>query len=138
MVKKEKDPKINVHDDREMRAAGFFRPYNQSMRDESVWTKTSQERRNLKKAKYSCKKEDGHFNSIPRKIIRVRGKLIVNLIKNKQFKNTTYSMECWQHEIPELLSRFVVDKKGIATSVVRKYYWNGKTYGSVHELPFAG
>lgn len=132
----EEDRWIDVHDDDVMRAHGLWRPYNQSPRDPSVWTKTPSERRLLKKLRHSFK-GDMHFHSAPRKIIRVRAKLIINLYKNKRFSKTTYSTECWQHEIPEILAKYrVTDRNGFSTSVVRKYVWNGKTYDP-HDLPFA-
>lgn len=135
----EEDRWINVHDDNVMREMGFFRPFDQTPRDESVWTKTPYERRALKKMRYSCKRHGMHFHSIPRKVIRVRCKLIINLLKNKHFDKTTYSVECWQHEIPEILAKYrVVNRKtGYSTSIVRKYSWNGKTYGP-SDLPFWG
>lgn len=128
---------IDVHNDEVMRMNGLWRPYDQSPRDPSVWTKTPTEKKMLKK--YRCTMDDGHFHSVPRKIIRVRAKLIINLYKNNRFDKTTYSTECWQHEIPDILSRYyVVDKKtGYPENVVRKYTWNGKTYGP-KELPFSG
>lgn len=130
---------IDVHDDDVMRAHGLWRPYNQSPRDPSVWTKTPAERRILKKLRHTHKGEDMHFHSAPRKSIRVRAKLIIQLYKNNKFDKTTYSTECWQHEIPDILSMYyVVDKpSGYAINVVRKYVWNGKTYGP-KDLPFAG
>lgn len=135
----EEDRWIDVHDDDVMREMGFFRPLNQAPRDESVWTKTPYERRILKKVRHTCKGEDMHFHSVPRKVIRVRCKLIINLYKNKRFEKTTYSTECWQHEIPDILAKYrVTDRKtGYSTSVVRKYSWNGKTYDP-KDLPFAG
>ena len=135
----EKDHWINVHDDDVMREMGFFRPFNQAPRDESVWTKTPYERRILKKVHSTKKGKDMHFHTIPKKIIRVRCKLIINLYKNKWFPKTTYSTECWQHEIPEILAKYRVtnSKTGYSTSVVRKYSWNGKTYNP-SDLPFWG
>lgn len=133
----EEDRWIDVHDDDVMRSHGLWRPYNQSPRDPSVWTKTPNERRLLKKLRHSFK-GDKHFHVAPRKIIRVRAKLIINLYKNKRFSKTTYSTECWQHEIPEILAKYrVIDRNGFSTSVVRKYVWNGKTYNP-NDLPFAG
>lgn len=129
---------VDMHDDNIMRDMGILRPVSQAPRDESVWTKTAQERRLLKKLRHTCKK-DMHFKSAPHKIIRFRCKLIINLYKNKHFSKTTYSTECWQHEIPSILAKYqIVDRKtGWATSVVRKYSWNGKTYDP-RNLPFAG
>lgn len=132
----EEDRWIDVHDDDVMRAYGLWRSYDQSPRDPSVWTKTPSERRLLKKYRHSFK-GDMHFHTIPRKIIRVRAKLIISLYKNKWFSKTTYSTECWQHEIPEILAKYrTIDRNGFSTSVVRNYVWNGKTYNP-HDLPFA-
>lgn len=138
-IQQEEDRWINVHDDDVMREMGFFRPFNQTPRDESVWTKTPYEKRLLKKLRHSCKSGDTHFHASPRKVIRFRCKLIITLYKNKRFGKTTYSTECWQHEIPGILAKYqVTDRKtGYSTSVVRKYSWNGKTYGP-KDLPFAG
>lgn len=135
----EEDRWINVHDDDVMREMGFFRPFNQASRDESVWTKTPYERRILKKMRHSCKSGDMHFHSVPKKVMRVRCKLVINLFKNKRFSKTTYSTECWQHEIPEILAKYhVTDRKtGYSTSIVRKYSWNGKIYNP-SDLPFWG
>lgn len=133
----ENDRWIDVHDDDVMREMGFLRPYNQAPRDDSVWTKTPYEKRILKKMRNMLKDKDMHFHSTPRKFIRVRCKLIINLYKNNRFSKTTYSTECWQHEIPEILAQYRITnrKTGYSTSVVRKYSWNGKTY-SPNELPF--
>lgn len=130
---------INVHDDDVMREMGFFRPFNQTPRDESVWTKTPNERRILKEVHYSWKGVDMHFHASPRKFIKVPGKLIIQLKKNKVFPKTTYSTECWQSDIRDILSKYVVNnhKLNISESVVAKYTWNGKTYYP-GELPFWG
>lgn len=132
----EEDRWIDIHDDDVMRAHGLWRPYIQSPRDPSVWTKTLSEKRLLKKLRHSFK-GDMHFHSIPRRVIAVRSKLIITLCKNKHFSKTTYSTECWQHEIPEILSKYkVVDRNGFSTKVVKKYVWNGRTYNP-NDLPFA-
>ena len=137
--KKETISWTNVHDDNEMREMGFLRPFNQTPRDKGVWTKTPYEKRILKRMRHSYKGGDTHFHSVPRKTIRVRCKLIVNLFKNEHFGKTTYSTKCWQHEIPEILARYQVtnNKTKQSASVVRKYSWNGRTY-SPSELPFGG
>lgn len=134
---KEEDLWINVHDDDVMREHGLLRSYNQSLRDQSVWVKNSNERRILKKLRHSFK-GNSHFHTIPRKIIRFRSKLIIYLCKNNRFSKTTYSTECFQHEIPEILAKYKVTnrKTGHTKSVVKKYYWNGKTY-EPNDLPFA-
>lgn len=138
-IQQEEDRWINVHDDNVMREMGFFRPFNQSPRDESVWTKTPNERRLLRAVKHSCKDEDMHFHATPHKFIKVPGKLIIQLRKNNVFPKTTYSTKCWQSDIPEILSRYVINNKrlNISESAVLKYTWNGKTY-NYNELPFWG
>lgn len=136
----EKDDRwIDVHDDDVMREMGLFRPFDLTPRDESVWTKTPQEKRMLKKVRRSCKNKDMHFHDVPKKVKKVRCKLIINLFKNKHFSKTTYSTECWQHEIPTILAKYhVTDRKtGYSKSIVRKYSWNGKTYNPT-DLPFWG
>lgn len=133
----EDDNWINVRNDEIMNKMGLLRFPKRAPRDASVWTKTTYEKRQLKKLHNTCKKEDMHFHISPRKVIRVRCKLIVQLRKNKHFNKTTYSTECWQHEIPEILSKYytINRKTGFSESIVRKYFWNGKTYGP-HDLPF--
>lgn len=129
--------RIDVHDDDVMREMGFFRPFNQKPRDPSVWTKTPYERKLLRKMKASTPKGDSHFHNSPIKHIPIRAKLIIQLYKNDIFDKTTYSTTCWQHEIPFILSNYMVtDKKtGYAESAVRWYNWNGRKYLR-RELPF--
>lgn len=135
-IQKEEDRWINIHDDNVMREMGLVRSLPLVPRDENVWSKNAYERRIVSKVRHSSG-TDMHFHTCPRKAIPVRCKLIVYLKKNKQFGKTTYSTECWQHEIPEILSKFqVINRKaGTATSVVMKYSWNGKTY-QPNTLPF--
>ena len=66
----------------------------------------------------------------------VYGKLIVTLLKNNTFPKTTYSIKCWQHQIPEMLAKFWYSKNGYTASLVAKYSWNGRTYRSTKDLPF--
>lgn len=138
-IQKEENRWINVHDDNVMREMGFFRPFEQSPRDEGVWTKTPNERRLLKVVKRTGKGEDMHFHSVPSKFIGVQGKLIVQLRRNKVFSKTTYSIKCLQSDIQNVLSKYVVTnhRLNIPESVVVKYTWNGKTYYP-GELPFWG
>lgn len=136
MSKKTRDDLwVDVHNDKVMRDMGFFRPFNQAPRDESVWSKTLEELRKLKQVKHSIK-EDGHFNATPKKFVKVSGKLVIWLKKNKVFPKTTYSTTCWINNIGDILSNYVVNNKklGIAESVVTKYSFNGKTY-KPGELP---
>lgn len=132
------DTWINIHSDEAMRDAGFVRCSPQSSRDKSVWTKTPNERRMLLEAKHSYKKKGNeHFHSIPDKFIRVPGKLVIYLKKNKVFPKTTYSTECWQSNIPSILSQYIIinHKLKLSESLVAKYSWNGKTY-LPGKLPF--
>lgn len=130
---------IDVHDDDVMRAMGLWRPYNQKPRDPSVWTKTPAERRLLKKLRHTWKGLDMHFHSVPRKRGVVRAKLIIQLLRNNIFPKTTYSQECWNTEVGDILRKFMVTdpKTGYEESAVAKYSFNGKTYGP-KELPFCG
>ena len=114
---------VDIHNDDVMRSMGFMRPLPQAPRDESVWTKTPTERRILKTLKHSYKK-DMHFHTPPRKFIKVPGKLVVYLKKNKKFSKPVYSYDCWQSDIPSILSKFY--------GIISKYSWNGRT---CKELP---
>ena len=132
----EEDLWIDVHDDNVMREMGFFRPYDQKPRDPSVWTKTPYERRILKSVRHLFK-GDWHCPSIPRKSIPIRAKLIIQLNKNDEFDKTTYSTQCWMHEIGDILSRYIVRNRvtGLADNLVRWYTFNGKKYAP-NERPF--
>lgn len=131
------DSWIDVNNNRFMTSIGF-RPVVQSKRDESVWTKTPYEKRMLKKLRHTYKNKDMHFHSRPLKTFKLYDKLIVYLYKNKQFNKTTYSIKCWQHEIPNILAKFKVvnNKTDSYKNIVMKYVWNGKTYGP-KDLPFS-
>lgn len=115
---------VDVTDDNQMRANGFFRPFDQAPRDPDVWTKTAKERKAIKAKSW---KNMGHFNSCPRKFIQVRDKLIIQLKKNKEYPKTTYSIECWQSDIPEILSKYIFTKNKQTQSLVSWYKFNGKT-----------
>lgn len=136
-IQKEEDRWIDVHNDDVMREMGLWRPYNQSPRDKSVWTKTPNERRILRTVKYRNRGEDGHFHDCPPKRATVRAKLIVQLKKNKQFSKTTYSYECPNTCIRDILSKFIINENGSSVSVVAKYSYNGKTYAP-NQLPYCG
>lgn len=135
--KKEEDRWIDVHNDDVMREMGFFRPFNQSPRDESVWRKTPNERRLLRNVKRQGKGNDMHFHSAPHKHIPVRAKLIIQLKKNKKYPNTTYSTECFMSDIPDIISQYRVvnPRTNYSESVVAKYSFNGRTYAP-NEVPF--
>ena len=138
-IQREEDLWIDVNDDNVMREMGFFRPFIQAPRDESVWTKTSYERRILRGMRHSCSKEEMQFHAVPEKFIEVPGKLIIQLKKNKVYPKTTYSTKCWQSDIPSILAKYVITnyKRNTTESAVSKYTWNGKTYYP-SELPFWG
>lgn len=132
----EEDRWVDVHDDALMVELGIRLP-NVAPRDKSVWTKTPNEKRLLRAARNSVKKEKIHFHSIPKRSIPVRAKLIIQLRKNRRFPNTTYSTECWMHEIGDVLSLYRQYNKKISCyeNLVVKYSYNGKTY-SPGERPF--
>lgn len=132
MENKEKDSGwIDIHNDDIMRANGLWRPYDVIPRDPSVWTKTKEERKRLKKLRGTWKGLDLHFHNIPHKFIQVPGKLIIQLKKNKIYPKTTYSIKCWQSDIPEILIKY----SGNKGTYISYYKWNGKTYCPT-ELPF--
>ena len=132
-VSKFETQEVDVHNDAQMVELGIRVPIL-IPRDKSVWTKTNNEKR-LSKTVRRHSKGDGHFHSIPKKIIPVRDNLIIYLKKNKTYNKSTYSIECFQHEIPEIISKYVeCNKSGVCNAVVLKYSWNRKTY-SPNEIP---
>lgn len=134
-IQRDEDRWINVYDDALMIEMGI-RPLHVFPRDKTVWTKTPNEKRLLKILRKSCK-ERIYFHTIPTKSIPVRAKLIIQLKKNDKYPKTTYSIECWQHEIGSILSNFYHENKVSKRieNLVSKYSYNGKTY-SVTERPF--
>lgn len=138
-IQKEKDRWINVHDDNVMREMGFMRPFNQAPRDKSVWQKTPNERRLLRNVKHSEKNRNMHFHTVPTKRATVCAKLIIQLKPNKVFPKSTYSQECLNTRIRDVLGRFQITnpKTEYSQSVVAKYSYNGKTYAP-NELPYCG
>lgn len=132
---REEDRWVNVHDSKLMIELGIHLP-DRTPRDKSVWTKTPYEKRILKVERHKHKKRI-YFHIPPHKSIPVRAKLIIYLKKNKKFAYTTYSTECWQHEIGEILSKYHSknNKTGYDECLVVKYVYNGKTYSS-NERPF--
>lgn len=137
----QEEAKIDIHNDDEMRENGLWRPYDQTPRDPSVWTKTKKEKEDLKNMKSRWKKEDMHFHSIPVKQTNIKAKLIVYLGKEankvKKFDRTTYSSQCYLHNIENVLSKYKVwnNKMKRFDNLVVKYSYNGKTY-EPHERPF--
>lgn len=129
---------IDVHDDDVMREHGLWRPYDQSPRDPSVWRKTPNERRLLRQAMASQGKIKGwHCGSCGKRNPLVRAKLIVQLKKNKIFPKTTYSFNCFNTAVNEILSRFTVNnpKTDTAETLVAKYSYNGMPY-QANERPW--
>lgn len=118
---------VDVHDDELMVSLGIRFPLF-SHRDESVWSKTPNEKRLLRQVRDNSEKI--HFNIYPRKIIPVKSRLIIYLKKNKKFPNTTYSTKCWQHEVGDILLKYHSHNKntGKDENLVSKYVYNGKTY----------
>lgn len=127
---------VDVHND-ELMHEMIGRPTNVVPRDPSVWTKTPKEKKLLRNIRHSFNKYDNHFHSEPKKSIPVEGKLIIFLKKNNRFDKTTYSIKCFQHDIPEILAQYRVNnfKKKVSYSVISKYTWNGKTY-KIGEYPY--
>lgn len=116
----------HINDDAWMVAEGLRPPMVQP-RDPSVWTKTAEERelvRKLKHQKYRLTRGGGGG----RKYIPVYLKLIVQV---KGWEKTTYSLKCWQNDIPRIIGHF---NAGNGQEVI-KYQWNGKTY-KPNEVPF--
>lgn len=122
-IKKEEDRWINVHSDNECAKYGVYRAKAYEGRDESVWKRSKNERRILKNLPRI--KDTSHFPFVGVKHIPVRGKLIIYLYKNKKFSKTVISIECWQHEISEILCKYVSKNN---QNLVMKYSFNGRTY----------
>lgn len=132
---REEDRWVDVHDDELMIELGI-RPPHAAPRDKNVWTRTPHEKKVLRSER--CKhKERIHFHNVPRKSIPVKARLIIYLKNNKKFPNTTYSTECLQHEIGDILFKYYAKnrKTGYTECLVTKYIYNGKTYAP-NERPF--
>ena len=131
----DEDRWIDIHDDELMIELGL-RPKKGIPRDKSVWTKSHYERQALKSLR-KLYKGHIHFNSVPKKTIPVRAKLVIYLKKNKKFPKTTYSMECWQHEIDSILSNYCYNnpKTGSSENLVSRYVYNNRSY-MINERPF--
>lgn len=139
---KEESLWVNVKDDKQMVELGLRVPVL-SPRDESVWVKTPNEKRTLREYRHSYK-GPMRCSSMPIKSIPVWSKLIIYLERNKEYPKTTISTECWQHEIPYIIGKYIViDRKNSSKgktfykNIVKKYSYNGKTY-SPGTLPFWG
>lgn len=130
---------IDVHDDDVCREMGILRPFNQSPRDPSVWSKTPNERRILKNTIAMCggKIKGWHCPAFFQKESTVKAKMIVQLKKNKVFDKTTYSTTVGNMEIGNVLSQFIAwnPRTQRYESLVKSYTFNGKTY-SADERPW--
>lgn len=123
-MKSNSEKPVNVHSEKEMIEAGLRIFHSLIGRDDTVWSKTKKERKQLDRIKYSAG-EISKNSCAPRKTSYLRDKLIVYLKKNKNFDKSTYSIICWKHEIPFIISSFINNK---GDSLVNKYYFNGRTY----------
>lgn len=128
---------IDIKNDELMVKEGLRQPKLEP-RDESVWTKTPNEKRILRSVRV---KSGLRTSTVPTKSIPVRDKLIIYLEKNNIYPKTTISTECWQHEISSIISNYmIIDRKNskkdriVYKNIVLKYSWNGKTYKN-NELP---
>lgn len=126
------DSWVDVHDEELMIKLGIHPPKFQSIN----FTKSPKEKKALANVRNSCKGKM-HWGGVSHRSIPVKAKLIIQLEKNKRFPNTTYSTICYQHQIPEILSKYVATNKktGLVRSIVSKYSYNGRTYRP-NELPF--
>lgn len=124
---------VNVYDDVLMVSLGIRLPIV-TPRDKEVWTKTSYEKKQLKALRNNKKM---YFHTIPQRSIPVYSKLIIYLKKNNIFGKTTYSINCWQHEIGNILSKYyqLNKKSGLNECLISYYKYNGKVY-KPEERPF--
>lgn len=129
-MSKEKNSTVDVHNEALMVELGIHPPKVAS-KDPNVWNKTPKERKLLKALRKSHKGTI-HFNSIPDKVIPVQAKLIIQLKKNNKFPNTTYSYNCWMHQIDEILSHYSQynTSKKCNETLVNWYAFNGQKYNS--------
>lgn len=137
---------VDVHNDAEMVAIGIRVPLATPI-DESVWTKTDAEKKELAKKRAVLKHYFDHTKGVStaRKwSIPLRDKLIITIRNHPKFRKikknkkgeivtnykTTFSHVCGQSEIKDVLKMFEVYDKQTKSkiSLVEKYYWNGKEY----------
>lgn len=137
---------VDVHNDAEMVAIGIRVPLATPV-DESVWTKTDAEKKELAKKRAVLKHYFDHTKGVStaRKwSIPLRDKLIITIRNHPKFRKikknkkgeivtnykTTFSHVCGQSEIKDVLKMFEVYDKQTKSkiSLVEKYYWNGKEY----------
>lgn len=127
---KEESRWIDIHNDKVVNEMGLMRPLSQEPRDNSVWSKTPNERRILKNVKYQGSRSNMHFGTVPTKRSTVVAKLIIYLKPNKTFPKSTYSFSCTDTSVNSILSKFVVTnpKSKQFESVINKYSYNGRIY----------
>ena len=137
---------VDVHNDAEMVAIGIRVPLAKPV-DESVWTKTDAEKKELAKKRAVLKHYfDGTkgVSTAKKWSIPFRSKLIITIRNHPKFRKikknkkgeivtnykTTFSHVCGQSEIKNVLKIFDVYDKQTKSKVnlVEKYYWNGKEY----------
>lgn len=115
----------HINDDAWMVAEGL-RPPTRQPRDPSVWSKTPAEREQVRKLKHlEYRITRGSVGG--KRYIPVYLKLVVQV---RGLEKTTFSLKCWQNDIPDVLSRF--RSRG---GEIIKYQWNGRTY-QPNEVPF--
>ena len=137
---------VDVHNDAEMVAIGIRVPLATPV-DESVWTKTDTEKKELAKKRAVLKHYFDHTKGVStakKWSIPLRDKLIITIRNHPKFRKikknkkgeivtnykTTFSHVCGQSEIKDVLKMFEVYDKQTKSkiSLVEKYYWNGKEY----------
>ena len=119
---------VDVYDDALMVELGMRPPVFVPI-DQSIFSKTAQELRVLKSLK-RVHKSKAHFHSVPIDHIPVKGRVIVQLKRNNKFPNSTYSSECYMHEIGNILSRYYQFNKKIGSTecLIVKYFYDGRSY----------
>ena len=137
---------VDVHNDAEMVAIGIRVPLATPI-DESVWTKTDAEKKELAKKRAVLKHYFDNTKSVgsaKKWSIPLRSKLIITIRNHPKFRKikknkkgeivtnykTTFSHVCGQSEIKDILKMFEVYDKRTKSKInlVEKYYWNGKKY----------
>lgn len=129
---------IDIKNEPLMQALGIH-PRDVEPRDESVWSKTNAEKKQLRKLRKSIKTK--MVGSVPKdKSIPIYGTLIIHLKKVEPFYTvkrvngqkevyfkSTLSIKCGQADLPRILSNY--------SKAILYYNWMGKTYQE-GQLPF--
>lgn len=132
--------------DKELMISLGIHPRDAAPRDPSVWTKTPEQKKAMKRNRRKYKNFRFSKAAGPIKHIPIYDKLIVHIKADPlyaQYKNangsphtgtikTTHTFHCAQSDIPFILSNFV-DSKG--NNIVTHYHWNHKKYEPT-VLPF--